>query len=64
MSFQPLHTEQDYHDALKLLSALVDQDPAPDTPDGDRLAAFAALVEEYEGQHFPLDCSSKPFQEP
>ena len=27
MDIRPLHTEQDYHDALKVISALVDADP-------------------------------------
>jgi hypothetical protein len=30
----------------------------PGTPDGDRLAALAAVVEEYEAQHFPLTRSA------
>ncbi len=64
MSFQPLHTERDYYEALKIAFVLVDADPAPGTPDGDRLAAHADLIEAYEAQHFPLDRSTTPFQEP
>ncbi|PPK42392.1 hypothetical protein B0G57_11950 [Trinickia symbiotica] len=54
MDVRPLHTEQDYNEALKVLSALVDADPAPGTPEGDHLEILATLVENYEAHHFPL----------
>lgn len=55
MDIRPLHTEADYKETLAAVSALVDADPAPGTPDGDRLEILAILVERYEAEHFPLD---------
>jgi HTH-type transcriptional regulator/antitoxin HigA len=55
MDIRPLHTEHDYQDALKVISALVDVDPEVGTPEGDRLDVLSVLVERYEAQHFPLD---------
>ncbi|KVR09934.1 helix-turn-helix domain-containing protein [Burkholderia ubonensis] len=55
MEIRPIHNEHDYKEALRIVSALVDADPAPGTPDGDRLEILAILVERYEAEHFPLD---------
>ncbi|RQQ88700.1 transcriptional regulator [Burkholderia stagnalis] len=55
MEIRPIHNERDYKDALRIVSALVDADPAPGTPDGDRLEVLATLIERYEADHFPLD---------
>lgn len=54
MDIRPLHTEDDYRAALAEVSALVDQDPATGTPDGDRLEILSTLVECYETVHFPF----------
>ncbi|CAG9169945.1 helix-turn-helix domain-containing protein [Cupriavidus pinatubonensis] len=55
MEIRPIHSERDYVEALQIVSDLVDADPAPNTPDGDRLEILATLVERYEAEHFPLD---------
>jgi HTH-type transcriptional regulator/antitoxin HigA len=55
MEIRPIHNERDYHEALQIVSRLVDADPAPSTPEGDRLEVLATLVERYEAEHFPLD---------
>ncbi|MEM5325697.1 transcriptional regulator [Paraburkholderia sp. JHI2823] len=55
MDIRPIHNERDYHEALQTVSSLVDADPAPGTPEGDRLEILATLVERYETEHFPLD---------
>ncbi|CAM2198549.1 HTH-type transcriptional regulator / antitoxin HigA (plasmid) [Paraburkholderia kururiensis] len=55
MEIRPIHNERDYREALEIVSGLVDADPAPGSPDGDRLEILATLVERYEGEHFPLD---------
>ncbi|GAB7537128.1 helix-turn-helix domain-containing protein [Burkholderia sp. 3C] len=54
MDIQPIRTEADYEAALKVVSALVDADPAPGTPEGDQLEILAILVEKYEAEHFPM----------
>jgi HTH-type transcriptional regulator/antitoxin HigA len=55
MEIRPIHNEHDYKEALQTVSGLVDADPAPGTPEGDRLEVLATLVERYEAEHFPLD---------
>jgi HTH-type transcriptional regulator / antitoxin HigA len=55
MDVHPLRNDADYRAALASASALVDLDPAPGTPDGDRLDVLSALIEHYEARHFPLD---------
>ena len=51
MEIRPIHTDADYQAALKEVSALVDADPQPGTPEGDRLDILATLVEAYEARH-------------
>lgn len=51
MDIHPIRTEADYEAALKAVSALVDMDPAPGTPEGDELEILAILVEKYEAEH-------------
>ncbi|WP_175773255.1 hypothetical protein [Paraburkholderia phenazinium] len=49
-----LRTERDYRAALQAVSALIDTDPKPGTPDGERLQRLATQIERYEAEHFPL----------
>lgn len=39
---------------LKEISALMDSDPDPGTPEGDRLDILATLVQAYEARHVPI----------
>lgn len=55
MEITPIRTEKDYRAALRVVSTLVDQDPAPDTPDGERLDVLSTLIEAYERKHHPID---------
>ncbi len=55
MIIRPIHTEEDYRAALADISALMESDPAPDTPDGDWLDILATQVQAYEYRHFPID---------
>jgi antitoxin component HigA of HigAB toxin-antitoxin module len=48
MDIRPLHTDDDYRAALAEVSALVDQDPKPGTPECDRLEILSIFVEHYE----------------
>ncbi|WCM23663.1 hypothetical protein NDK50_22685 [Paraburkholderia bryophila] len=50
-----IENEEEYLEALGTVSALVDLDPAPGSPDGERLVALVKLIEQYETlfmQHF------------
>lgn len=55
MKILPIHTEVDHRAALADISALMESDPAPDTPDGDRLDILATQVQAHESLHFPID---------
>ena len=50
-----LSTKADHKAALKLVSKLVDLDPAPRTPDGDMLDVMSTLVAAYEAKHFSIE---------
>lgn len=55
MEVKLIKTEADYREALTELAPLVDMDPAPDTPEGDRLEVLGLLVEAYEKKHYPME---------
>lgn len=55
MEITPIRTEIDYRAALRVVSQLVDQDPSPDTPEGERLDVLSILIEAYERKHHPID---------
>ena len=54
MEIRPIHTEIDYKEALRTVSALVDLDPEIGTDDGDKLEILATLIERYEADKFPM----------
>jgi HTH-type transcriptional regulator/antitoxin HigA len=55
VNIRPIHTVADYQAALGNIAALMESDPAPGTPKGDRLDILATLVQAYEARHFPID---------
>lgn len=55
MNIHPIRTEEDYREALRQVSKLVDKDPEPDSRDGVRLDVLSALVEAYERKHYPVE---------
>ena len=59
MEITPIRTEKDYRAALRVVSTLVDQDPSPDTPEGERLDVLSSLIEAYEGKHHAMDSPDK-----
>ncbi len=54
MDIRPIRTDADCKAALKEISALMDADPDPGTPEGDRLDILATLVQAYEARHMPI----------
>lgn len=54
MDIRPIHTEDDYKQALAEVSRLVDLEPEMASPDGDKLEVLATLVEAYEAAHYPM----------
>ena len=59
MEITPIRTEKDHRAALRVVSALVEQDPSPDTPDGERLDVLSTLIEAYERKHHAIDSPDK-----
>ena len=59
MEITPIRTEKDYRTALRVVSTLVDQDPSPDTPEGERLDVLSTLIEAYEQKHHAIDSPDK-----
>ena len=55
MEITPIRTEMDYRAALRVVSTLVDQDPSPDSTEGERLDVLSTLIEAYERKHYPID---------
>ena len=55
MDIHPIRTEADHRAALRQISALMETDPEPGTPEGDRLDMLATLVQAYEARHFPTE---------
>jgi hypothetical protein len=40
---------------LRVVSSLVDQDPSPSSPDGERLDVLSSLIEAFEQKHHAID---------
>jgi len=55
MEIRPIHTNADYKAALQEVSACFDNEPDPDTPEGDRFDVLLTLIEAYEAKNFPID---------
>lgn len=58
MQIRPIRNEDDYRAMLAEVSALIDLDPVPDSPEGERLELLGLLVQTYEDKHYPLDLPS------
>ena len=54
MEVRAIRSETAYRAMLAEVSALVDLDPIPDSPEGERLEVFSTLVEAYEAEHYPI----------
>lgn len=55
MGVHPIRTEAEYRSILMEVSALVDADPDPGTPAGERLNALVWLVQAYEAICVPVE---------
>jgi len=55
LEIKAIRTEADYFAVLEEVSALIDLDPATDSPEGDRLDVLGTLVQAYEAKHYPID---------
>lgn len=55
MNIRPIHTDADYRAVLREVSAYFENEPEPDSPEGDRFEVLRTLLEAYEAKHFPID---------
>lgn len=60
MELKPIHTKSDRKAALRLVSKLVDPDPARGTREGDMLEVMFTLVAAYEARHFQIETADPP----
>lgn len=54
MDIKPIHTEEEYEDALRKVEPYFDNEPTPGTPDGDNFEILVMLIEAYEAKHYPI----------
>lgn len=54
MSFKVIKTDTEYAEALGEIEHLIDRDPAPGTPEAERLDLLALLIRDYESRQFPF----------
>jgi HTH-type transcriptional regulator/antitoxin HigA len=54
MEVRAIRNEATYRATLAQVSALIDLDPAPDTPEGEALEVLGTLIEAYEANHYPI----------
>jgi antitoxin component HigA of HigAB toxin-antitoxin module len=54
MTIKPIHTNDDYEAALREISGYFDNEPIPNTPEGDCFEVMLTLIESYEAKHFTL----------
>jgi HTH-type transcriptional regulator/antitoxin HigA len=52
MTLKPIHTEEDYQDALARIEEI--WDTGEDTPESEELEVLSMLVEAYEKTNFPI----------
>lgn len=55
MEIKAIRTEADYLAVLQEVSVLIDLDPSPEDPEGERLEVLGTLVQAYEARHQPMD---------
>jgi len=53
-NIRPIRTREDYEWAIREIAAYFDNEPAVDTPEGDRFDVLATLIEAYEDGHYPI----------
>ena len=49
-----IKTEQEYRDAVKEMERLFEEDPEPDTPEGEKLERLSKEVARYEDENYPM----------
>jgi HTH-type transcriptional regulator/antitoxin HigA len=55
MNIRPIRTHEDYRAAMRQAAGYFDQDPDPESPEGEHFEVLLTLIEAYEAKHFPID---------
>src|SRR5437667_4013979 len=55
VNLRTIKSEADYAAVLEEIEKLIDADPAPNTPEADRLDLLALLANDYEAKEFPTE---------
>jgi len=55
MKVKVIKTDEEYETALAEVERLMDKDPAPGTPNADRLELLALIVRDFEEKNYPVD---------
>ena len=55
MDVKAIRNEADYRVMLAEVSDLIDLDPEPDSPEGERLTVLSTLAEAWEAEHYRVD---------
>jgi len=55
MNVRAIRSDADCRAMLAQVSDLIDLDPAPETPEGERLEVLSPLVEAWESEHYPIE---------
>jgi hypothetical protein len=53
MNIRPIRTHEDYHAAMREAAGYFDQDPDPESPEGEHFEVLLTLIQAYEAKHFP-----------
>jgi HTH-type transcriptional regulator/antitoxin HigA len=54
LEVRAIRNEATYRATLAQVSALIDLDPEPDTPEGEALEVMGTLIEVYEANQYPI----------
>ncbi|KAE9526422.1 helix-turn-helix domain-containing protein [Testudinibacter aquarius] len=55
MDIKPLRTEQDYQEALAIISPMFDHQPEIGSAEFDKMEILVLLIEAYEAKHYPIE---------
>lgn len=61
-NIHPIKSEADYERTLAEIAALMEQDPAADTPEGEQLELLSLVVKDYEEKHYPIPAPDDPVE--
>ena len=61
-NIRPIRTEKQYEQALNEIERLMEIDPDPTAPEGERLELLSILVAAYEEQCYPIPTPDDPVE--